>query len=76
VSDPDLEGGLRKVLAHPWPALLVAVTALTELSLPPKITLERIKGFTLFTTKAIINARGDGDVELGKANAALFSGLF
>lgn len=77
VSDPgDLEGGLRDVLAHPGPALLDAVTARTELSLPPKITLEQMKGFTLYMAKAIISGRGDEVVELGKINAGLLSRFF
>lgn len=41
VTDPgEVEAGIRDVLAHPGPALLDAVTARTELSMPPKITLE------------------------------------
>jgi pyruvate dehydrogenase (quinone)/pyruvate oxidase len=77
VTDPaDLEVGLRKVLAHPGPTLLDAVTARTELSLPPKVTLEQMKGFTLYMAKAIIDGRGDEVVELGKTNAGLISRLF
>ena len=77
VSDPgDLESGLRDVLAHPGPALLDAVTARTELSLPPKVTLEQMKGFTLYMAKAIISGRGDEVVELGKTNAGLLSRFF
>lgn len=77
VTDPgDLESGVRDVLAHPGPALLDAVTARTELSLPPKITLEQMKGFTLYMAKAIISGRGDEVVELGKTNAGLLSRFF
>ena len=77
VTDPgDLEAGIRNVLAHPGPALLDAVTARTELSMPPKITLEQMKGFTLYMAKAIISGRGDEVVELGKTNVGLLKGLF
>ena len=77
VTDPgDLESGVRDLLAHPGPALLDAVTARTELSLPPKITLEQMKGFTLYMAKAIISGRGDEVVELGKTNAGLLSRFF
>jgi len=77
VTDPgDLETGLRDVLAHPGPALLDAVTARTELSMPPKITLEQMKGFTLYMAKAVMSGRGDSIVELGKTNAGLFKNLF
>ena len=77
VTDPgDVEAGIREVLAHPGPALLDAVTARTELSMPPKITLEQMKGFTLYMAKAIISGRGDEVVELGKTNVGLLKRLF
>ncbi|RZM36467.1 MAG: ubiquinone-dependent pyruvate dehydrogenase [Sphingomonas sp.] len=77
VTDPgEVEAGIRDVLAHPGPALLDAVTARTELSMPPKITLEQMKGFTLYMAKAIMNGRGDEVVELGKTNVGLLKRLF
>ncbi len=77
ITDPgEVEAGVREVLAHPGPALLDAVTARTELSMPPKITIEQMKGFTLYMAKAIISGRGDSVVELGKTNAGLLKRLF
>ncbi len=77
VTDPgEVEAGVREVVAHPGPALLDAVTARTELSMPPKITLEQMKGFTLYMAKAVMSGRGDSIVELGKTNAGLFKTLF
>ncbi|MBD8638492.1 ubiquinone-dependent pyruvate dehydrogenase [Sphingomonas sp. CFBP 13733] len=77
VTDPgEVKAGVREVLAHPGPALLDAVTARTELSMPPKITLEQMKGFTLYMAKAVMSGRGDSIVELGKTNAGLFKTLF
>ncbi len=77
ITDPgEVEAGVREVLAHPGPALLDAVTARTELSMPPKITLEQMKGFTLYMAKAIISGRGDSVVELGRTNAGLLKRLF
>ncbi len=77
VTDPgEVEAGVREVLAHPGPALLDAVTARTELSMPPKITLEQMKGFTLYMAKVVMSGRGDSIVELGKTNAGLFKTLF
>ena len=52
------------------------MTARTELSMPPKITLEQMKGFTLYMAKAVMSGRGDSIVELGKTNAGLFKTLF
>jgi pyruvate dehydrogenase (quinone) len=77
VTDPgDLEGAVRDVLAHPGPALLDAVTARNELSMPPAITLEQMKGFTLYMAKAVLSGRGDSVIELGKTNVGLLKRLF
>lgn len=77
VSDPgELESAMHDVLSYPGPALLDAVTARTELSLPPKVTLEQMKGFTLYMAKAIMSGRGDEIIELGKTNAGLLRKLF
>ncbi len=77
VTDPgEVDPGVREVLSHPGPALLDAVTARTELSMPPKITLEQMKGFTLYMAKAVMSGRGDSIVELGKTNAGLLKRLF
>ena len=72
----EVEAGMREVLSHPGPALLDAVTARDELSMPPKIMLEQMKGFTLYMAKAIISGRGDSVVELGKTNVGLLKRLF
>jgi len=77
ITDPgEVEAGVREILAHPGPALLDAVTARTELSMPPKITLEQMKGFSLYMAKAIISGRGDAVVELGRTNVGLLKQLF
>lgn len=77
VTDPaDLEDAMQEVLSHPGAALLDAVTARDELSMPPKITLEQMKGFTLYMAKAIISGRGDEVVELGKTNRGLLGQFF
>ncbi|MEG3175922.1 ubiquinone-dependent pyruvate dehydrogenase [Sphingomonas sp. RB3P16] len=76
VTDPgDIEGAVRDVLAHPGPALLDAVTARNELSMPPAITLEQMKGFTLYMAKAVISGRGDSVIDLAKTNVGLLKRL-
>jgi pyruvate dehydrogenase (quinone) len=40
----------------------------TELAMPPSITLEMAKGFTLYTVKAVIGGRADEVVDLAKTN--------
>lgn len=69
VERPDeLDGALRDAFAHAGPAVIDIVTARQELSMPPKITLEQIKGFTLYATRTILSGRADEIVELAKTN--------
>jgi pyruvate dehydrogenase (quinone) len=42
------------------------VTAKQPLSMPPTITPERVKGFSLWVLRAAMNGRGDGVVDLAK----------
>jgi pyruvate dehydrogenase (quinone) len=44
------------------------MTARQELSLPPKITLGQMRGFTLYATRTILSGRGDELVELAATN--------
>ena len=48
--------------------LLDVVTAKQELSMPPTITPEQIKGFSLWVLRAVMNGRGDEVVDLAKTN--------
>ncbi|MFD7288972.1 ubiquinone-dependent pyruvate dehydrogenase [Streptomyces sp. NPDC059863] len=64
----QLEDVLREAFAHDGPALIDARTERYELSLPPKITFEQLKGFTLFATRTILSGRGDEIFELTKSN--------
>lgn len=69
VEDPgELEGAVRDVLAHDGPAVLDVVTATQELSMPPTITLEQVKGFSLWVLRAVMSGRGDEVVDLAKTN--------
>jgi pyruvate dehydrogenase (quinone) len=40
----------------------------TELAMPPSITLEMAKGFTLYMVKAVIGGRADEVIDLAKTN--------
>ncbi len=69
VEDPaELEGALRDAFAHDGPALIDVVTNRMELVMPPTISVEQIKGFSVYTAKAIMGGRGDEVYELMKAN--------
>ncbi|MDX6717504.1 MAG: hypothetical protein QOH30_4062 [Baekduia sp.] len=63
-----LEDGLREAFAHDGPALIEVVTARQELSLPPAITTDQIKGFTLYAARTILSGNGDELVEVARTN--------
>jgi pyruvate dehydrogenase (quinone) len=69
VEDPgDLPNAVRGILAHDGPAVLDVVTATQELSMPPTITVEQVKGFSLWMLRAVMSGRGDEVVDLAKTN--------
>jgi len=69
LEDPaDVEQGIAEALAHNGPVVVDAVVARSELAMPPAVTLEMAKGFTLFMVKAVLSGRGDELVELAKTN--------
>lgn len=75
VEQPDdLEGALRAALDHDGPALVDVVTAQQELSIPPAITAQQVKGFTLYAIRTILSGRGDELVDLADTN--VFRRLF
>jgi pyruvate dehydrogenase (quinone) len=55
-------------LAHDGPVLVDAVVNRTELAMPPSITVEMAKGFTLYMVKAIMSGRADQIIDLAKTN--------
>ena len=69
VEDPgELPGAVADMLAHDGPALLDVVTAKHELSMPPTIELEQIKGFSLWVLRAVMSGRGDEVIDLATTN--------
>jgi len=64
----QLEGTLRAAFAHDGPALVDVVTDGMELVMPPKIKAQQVAGFSLYSTRAIMNGRGDELVELARTN--------
>jgi len=59
---------LARALAHQGPALVEIPVSRQELSMPPTITLEQMKGFSLFALKAVLSGYGDEIVDLAKVN--------
>ncbi|MBV8568364.1 MAG: ubiquinone-dependent pyruvate dehydrogenase [Methylobacteriaceae bacterium] len=69
LEDPaGVDDGIAAALAHDGPALIDAVVNRTELAMPPSITVEMAKGFTLYMVKAIMNGRTDELIDLAKTN--------
>jgi pyruvate dehydrogenase (quinone) len=69
IEDPaKVDDAIVAALAHDGPVLVDAVVNRTELAMPPSITLEMAKGFTLYMVKAIMSGRGDEIVDLAKTN--------
>ncbi len=69
VEDPgDLPGAIAKAFAHDGPALLDVLTAPQELSMPPTIGLDQVKGFGLWAIRAVMSGRGDEVIDLATQN--------
>jgi pyruvate dehydrogenase (quinone) len=69
LEDPgDVEKGVAEALAHDGPVLVDAVVSRMVLPIPPSITVEMAKGFTLYMLKAVMGGRGDDLVDLAKTN--------
>src|ERR1700751_4207584 len=66
---PDqVEPMIAQALKHDGPAVVEVFVSRQELSMPPTITLEQAKGFSLFMMKAVLNGRGDEIIDLAKTN--------
>jgi pyruvate dehydrogenase (quinone) len=69
LEDPGtVDDGIAIALEYDGPVLIDAVVNRTELAMPPSITLEMAKGFTLYMVKAVISGRGDEVIDLARTN--------
>jgi pyruvate dehydrogenase (quinone) len=69
LEDPgDVKDGIAAALAHDGPVLIDAVVNRTELAMPPAITTEMAKGFTLYMVKAVLSGRADEVIDLARTN--------
>jgi len=64
----ELEDALKAAFAHDGPALVDVRTARHELSVPPKVTYDQVKGFSLYATRTILSGEGSELIELAKTN--------
>jgi pyruvate dehydrogenase (quinone) len=66
----DLEDALKDAFAHEGPALVEVMTARQELSVPPAVTVEQAKGFTLYAIRTVLSGRGEELLDLVTTNVA------
>ncbi len=66
----DLQQALGDAFAYDGPAIVDVVTARQELSIPPAITVEQAKGFSLYAIRTILAGRGDELLDLITTNVA------
>ncbi len=67
-ASEEVEAGIAVALIHNGPVLVDAVVNRTELAMPPAVTLEMAKGFTLYMVKAVMSGRGDQLIDLARTN--------
>jgi pyruvate dehydrogenase (quinone) len=69
VETPDqVRPAIEQALLHDGPVLIDAIVSRQELSMPPTITIDQVKGFGLFMIKAVLDGRGSEIVDLAKVN--------
>jgi pyruvate dehydrogenase (quinone) len=64
----DLESAMQSVFEIPGPALIEVMVNRYELSMPPHISLEQMKGFSLYMARSVFSGRGDEILDLTKTN--------
>jgi pyruvate dehydrogenase (quinone) len=66
----DLEQALSQAFAYDGPEVVDVVTARQELSIPPAITAEQAKGFSLYAIRTILAGRADELLDLMTTNVS------
>jgi pyruvate dehydrogenase (quinone) len=66
----ELERAITDAFAYDGPAVVDVVTARQELSIPPAITVEQAKGFSLYAIRTILAGRGEELLDLVTTNVA------
>ena len=64
----DLPRAVEDFLAHDGPAILDVTTERQELTLPPTIDAEQVKGFTMYAVRTVLDGKGTELVDLARAN--------
>jgi pyruvate dehydrogenase (quinone) len=68
VEEPaDLAGAMEAAFRHDGPAVIDVLTDPVELVMPPTITLQQVKGFSVWMMKAVLNGSGKELVHLAES---------
>ena len=69
LEDPgEVDDGIAAALKHDGPVVVDAVVNRCELVMPPSVTVEMAKGFSLYMVKAILSGRADEVIDLARTN--------
>ncbi|MBV8661920.1 MAG: ubiquinone-dependent pyruvate dehydrogenase, partial [Hyphomicrobiales bacterium] len=69
LEDPaHVNDGIAAAFSHDGPVVIDAVVNRAELLMPPAITAEMAKGFSLYMVRAILNGRADEVIDLARTN--------
>lgn len=64
----EVDAGIAAAFAHDGPVLIDALVNRTELAMPPAITMEMAKGFSLYMLRAVMSGQTDAVIELARSN--------
>src|SRR5271155_932660 len=64
----EVDAGIAAAFAHDGPVLIDALVNRTELAMPPAITVEMAKGFSLYMLRAVMSGQTDAVIELARSN--------
>ena len=67
-ASKELPDAVDEFLAHDGPAVLDVVTERQELSMPPSISAEQVKGFSMYAIRTVLSGQGTELIDLAKAN--------
>jgi pyruvate dehydrogenase (quinone) len=69
IEDPgEVESGIAAALAHDGPVVVDALVNRLELAMPPSVTAEMARGFTLYMARAVLDGRGGELIDLARTN--------
>ena len=72
----QLEKTVKEFLAHDGPAVLDVITDRQELTIPPTLELDQVKGFSLYAMRTVLSGRGSELIDMARTNLRQLPNLF